>query len=227
MEGMGYRGHRVATAVRLRSKGFFKVDIRFVGDNYIDPRWMRSIITHSELHPLGFHVPNSTNHFFALLYHDLVHKGRIIHQHALMRLADPSQRVMLKRGQCHQCSLLVGFLEKHGYTHPISDDPSVGKQLACFDRSICAASPSDEVKPTSTSYAQRSTPAKLAAECYAGRYGDLHQLYCPSAGGCNVNALHKHFLIKGRNEGRRFGCGDGRGAQGTHRHRAAASAAAR
>jgi ubiquinone/menaquinone biosynthesis C-methylase UbiE len=52
-------------------------DFRDPSDEYYDERWSNEILNCRVLSPQGFYVPNSENHFYSLLYHMLIHKGKL------------------------------------------------------------------------------------------------------------------------------------------------------
>ena len=52
------------------------VDIRYVGDNYIDPVWMKQMLETREFdEDLHLHHPNQHYHCWFMIYHELIHKG--------------------------------------------------------------------------------------------------------------------------------------------------------
>jgi len=67
-------GYRVHNYVKVGGDdvGF---DIRHIGDNYYDTDFENRILRNRIRHK-NFWIPCDHDHYFALLYHDLVHKGR-------------------------------------------------------------------------------------------------------------------------------------------------------
>jgi hypothetical protein len=54
------------------------VDIRFLGDNYFDPRWEQDMLDRRQLHEDGyFYVPSNEDVVASFAYHALVHKNKL------------------------------------------------------------------------------------------------------------------------------------------------------
>merc|ERR1712194_158880 len=67
-------GDRVQNSLLLDGKEV-QVDVRFVGDGYIDPAWMSRVIENRVRSRNGlFYVMDSTDYFYTLLYHATVQK---------------------------------------------------------------------------------------------------------------------------------------------------------
>jgi hypothetical protein len=49
-------------------------DLRFVGDDYYDPRWARALLDRRVWNPRGFFTPSPEDYFESLAYHAVVHK---------------------------------------------------------------------------------------------------------------------------------------------------------
>jgi hypothetical protein len=127
MEFMGYKGHRVANLVSIGGRQV-PVDIRFVGDGYMDSSWMSEIIFNRvKMKNRDLFIANATDGYYSLLYHALVHKP---HMHAtyadhLESISKDDQRKSILGGRKSQCKLLVAFMDSRGYTFTTAHDPSV------------------------------------------------------------------------------------------------------
>lgn len=104
-------------------------DVRFVGDNYVDSSWEHDILSISKTMTIGetctIRVPSARDHFYALLYHVLVHKPhpeRSKHGDKLKRYLKiqelPSVPKLFK--------ILKSFLDQRGYTFRRPVDKAVG-----------------------------------------------------------------------------------------------------
>ncbi|MBO7423550.1 MAG: hypothetical protein J6T99_09235 [Oscillospiraceae bacterium] len=76
--------HRVQNIVKI-GNSFINVDLRHLGDNYLDKKWEKDILNHRELHPKGFYAPNESDYFYSLLYHVLIQK-KIISKDYIARI---------------------------------------------------------------------------------------------------------------------------------------------
>ncbi|RZD42794.1 MAG: hypothetical protein CXT78_08890 [Thaumarchaeota archaeon] len=53
-------------------------DFREPGDGYYDETWSNDILNCKVLSSGGFYVPNTEDYFYSLLYHMLIHKGKLL-----------------------------------------------------------------------------------------------------------------------------------------------------
>lgn len=65
--------HRVHNKIIVAGEEVL-IDIRYVGDNYYDKDWQKDMLNTKILHN-NFNVMNSTNHYYSLLYHAIIHKS--------------------------------------------------------------------------------------------------------------------------------------------------------
>ena len=68
--------NRVLHYIKIGNKNV-QFDFRYVGDNYYDPQWAKSILNNRIISSTGFYIPSLDNYFFSLLYHALIHKRTI------------------------------------------------------------------------------------------------------------------------------------------------------
>jgi len=71
------------------------LDLRYVGDNYVDIHWQRDCMHTRQLHPKGFYVMSKENQNFLLLYHALIHKKEILEKYRKF-FKDPKERLKIK-----------------------------------------------------------------------------------------------------------------------------------
>lgn len=67
---------RVHVAVNVAGREV-RFDLRHPGDRYLPQTWADNILSSRGRRPEGIYVPDDENHFYALLYHALVHKERV------------------------------------------------------------------------------------------------------------------------------------------------------
>lgn len=67
------RSCRVQNIVRI-GNSFVNVDLRHVGDNYLDKRWEEAVLDNRVFRPKGFYSPNESDYLYSLLYHALIQK---------------------------------------------------------------------------------------------------------------------------------------------------------
>ncbi len=53
------------------------VDLRHVGDGYLDPAWEERILLHRMRSRQGFYIPREKDHMYSLLYHVLIQKRAV------------------------------------------------------------------------------------------------------------------------------------------------------
>ena len=68
-------GFKVANYIRIKDE-VVKLDVRFIGDGYMDQNWQKTILKNRKL--VGFqYIPDDEDLKFSLIYHIVYHKGRI------------------------------------------------------------------------------------------------------------------------------------------------------
>jgi len=104
------------------------VDVRYVGDRYVDPNWMRDILRNRVLMN-GIFFMEAEDYFYSLLYHVLIQKPQVglAYKSLLMKMTTNSTVLSRLAGnRSDQCQLLIGFMKDRGYISPKSDDATVG-----------------------------------------------------------------------------------------------------
>jgi len=98
-------------------------DFRFIGDGYYDFNWQQQILNTRRIYQNMF-VPNSTNHFYSLMYHAFIHKEKITVDYVL-KLIELSKGVGLNYSNTSFLNYdvlkdLNAFLmvNKYDYTEP-------------------------------------------------------------------------------------------------------------
>jgi len=148
------------------------LDVREVGDGYLDRRWQDDLLRRREWHAGCVAVPRVDDHFFSLLYHAKVQKPAVkpVYVPRLRALArevglpaDVAERIT---DDDVAASVLDGFLSAHGYGLPRSEDAGVHRNDAVVERFRLTS-----VEPTALSLARtelwhaarHSRAAELAA----------------------------------------------------------------
>lgn len=72
----GKEGDLIHRRVRIACKDV-DLDLREVGDGYLDPLWAQAILKNRLLSPEGFYIPNNQDYYYSLLYHVLVQKKSV------------------------------------------------------------------------------------------------------------------------------------------------------
>jgi len=125
---------RVNYSIKVAGKEF-RIDIRYVGDQYYCSEWSKEILNTRVQTANGIFIPNPEHHFYSLLYHALVHKRKSMsddYPFTLKSLAKPvlsSQELKNRKvisddfNAFH--SHLVYFMNKKGYAFVKPLDRSV------------------------------------------------------------------------------------------------------
>ena len=109
------------------------LDIRHVGDGYMDPKWAEAVLSRSVAHRFAARIPNPQDHFYTLLYHSLVHKRTFEHRSDLLRLLSdahiPSSDLyaaVLRSGNASAArEVLAAYMAPLGYQYTVPTDPTV------------------------------------------------------------------------------------------------------
>ena len=120
-------GGGVRHTVRIRGKAK-DVDVRYVGDRYVDPNWMRDILR-NRVARNGIFVMEAEDYFYSLLYHALIQKPQFGSDYKLRLMEMTSNSTAKSRlggSRRDQCELLLGFMNDRGYISSKPDDPTVG-----------------------------------------------------------------------------------------------------
>ena len=99
---------------------------RFVGDNYIDPRWMRRLLADRVLKDNVF-VMKKLDRFYFILYHALIQKSPFTKDYKthLLRMATSDKERNGLTDRPDQCNLLSQFMDDNGYRTPKPADKTV------------------------------------------------------------------------------------------------------
>ena len=109
MQGTG--GYRVQHTVKIGGR-LVNVDVRWSGDNYLDPAWLESVVRHRQLSPSkDFYVMAPADYLFTLTYHAVVQKPIIAADYAI-RLASMGSRL----AESGRAIPLAPNLEDHNLT---------------------------------------------------------------------------------------------------------------
>ena len=68
-------GIKVSNFIKVKNK-IIKLDIRFIGDGYLDTKWQKNILR-NKVFRLGCYVPSPKDYIYNLMYHIVYHKGFI------------------------------------------------------------------------------------------------------------------------------------------------------
>ena len=68
-------GFKVSNFIKIKDE-IIKLDVRFIGDGYLDSQWQKKILDKRVL-KLNYYIPNNENYIFSLIYHIVYHKGFI------------------------------------------------------------------------------------------------------------------------------------------------------
>lgn len=121
-------GFRVQHHVMVNGKRI-PFDIRYIGDKYYDENWEKSLLDNRILGD-GFYHLDEEDHFWTLLYHELVQKPEI-RENNLKVLASLGAKLdlindrNLFRNKRRALNLLNGYLKAQGYKRTKPSDKSV------------------------------------------------------------------------------------------------------
>ena len=103
------------------------LDIRFVGDKYIDPLWAYNMLRTKEFYKY-IPVPSKYNYFFSLLYHSKLQK-KSVKQIYIKRLDDLASQINFKNlpknfvlNNSLSADILNSFLYSNTYRYTFTDD---------------------------------------------------------------------------------------------------------
>lgn len=121
------------------------LDVRFVGDGYLDRGWQNDLLRRRTWTPTGLAVPRLDDYFFSLLYHAKVQKPAVKPAY-VPRLRQLGRSLGLPEPMADSAteddvavSLLDGFLAGHGYGVPRAVDRGVHRNEAFLARLRLAA----------------------------------------------------------------------------------------
>ena len=102
-------------------------DIRFIGDNYIDPQWARMILGNRRINEKNISVMNDENQLFSILYHCLTQKQSVSKYYS-ERIKEIGGRLFGAEPKVSSealVNLLASFMNSNAYTFRKPLDVSV------------------------------------------------------------------------------------------------------
>jgi len=102
-------------------------DFRFLGDNYYDKKWQLHILKKKEYDARGFFKPNTTDHFYSLLYHAYVQKPNVAEDYKI-KLKEFSKGLNIEYHEQYDdkiIDLLNNFMTFNRYNYTIPKDVTV------------------------------------------------------------------------------------------------------
>lgn len=118
---------RVRTETIVSNEKLF-FDIRYVGDNYYDATWEKSILDTRVMFNNSFYVPNKTNMFYSLLYHAVIQKNLVADDYKvkLTQYGSECGHALKDIEKTTLINILSQFLTETGYRIEEPKDISVG-----------------------------------------------------------------------------------------------------
>ena len=118
---------RVQNTLRI-ADDYINIDIRFIGDGYLDKKWETDILNFRLIDNKQFYRPNETFYLFSLIYHALIQKGTIS-QDYIDRVKDLSERILsfpiILSDERMALSALESYMQSQGYKFVEPSDKSV------------------------------------------------------------------------------------------------------
>ena len=62
--------------IKINEK-YYKFDIKYVGDTYLDEKWSNDILKRRKLTKNGIYVPSTEDHFYTLIHHIVMQKTKL------------------------------------------------------------------------------------------------------------------------------------------------------
>lgn len=116
---------RVDYSIRIGGKEI-PFDFRYVGDNYYDPAWEKSILEHRVLERDAFYVPEPEDLYYSLLYHAYIQKRQVKPDYLTkLRRYGKAVGLVFDSNELEVIRQLDAFLEKCGYEFIKPKDQSV------------------------------------------------------------------------------------------------------
>src|SRR4051794_1563634 len=111
------------------SESFLLVDLRAPGDGYFPEAFAHRALARRIRNPKGFWTLSPKQHFLALAYHVVHHKGVLTPDYRETLLAVAAEAKLSLIGDGTEFPQLVGLLAEHGVAFAQADDPWVGPKL--------------------------------------------------------------------------------------------------
>lgn len=119
--------HRVQNKIRV-GDSFINVDIRYVGDNYLDKKWEQDILDKRVLRKNGFYTPSDVDYLYSMTYHALIQKSKVSEDYIIrakqLSISTGEKQIILsdERGSLKS---LGEFMQSHRYEYVEPTDSTV------------------------------------------------------------------------------------------------------
>ena len=107
---------------------YINVDIRYIGDNYLDSKWETDILMRRVLRQNGFYTPCDIDYLYSMTYHALIQKSKISEDY-IVRTKELSKKLgiesldLLNPSKCLSC--LEDYMRKYNYEYVEPKDATV------------------------------------------------------------------------------------------------------
>lgn len=128
------RDDPVHRAITIRGKKV-DIDIRCVGDGYLDTRWEEDILKTRELSEDGFYIPSRRNYFYSLLYHVLIQKWAVADDYR-KRLISLGKSVHVIADEIVSIKTLQDFMRDKGYCYVYPENTRTIANFTNVDKSL-------------------------------------------------------------------------------------------
>jgi len=98
------------------------VDVRHVGDGYLDQRWERHILKNRKVFGRMCFVPEETDHMYSLLYHALIQKRTVSSDYCAV-LTGFFGEAFAEGSRQDRLAILEKFMRENGYRYTWPDYP--------------------------------------------------------------------------------------------------------
>lgn len=132
-------------------KKIVNIDIRCVGDGYLDTQWEEDILRTRELSEDGFYIPSQRNHFYSLLYHVLIQKKTVADEYRL-RLTKMGQSVNILADDIVKIDTLQNFMRDKGYYFTYPENPNTIANFKNVDKSLIKSDIAKYIKRSYVSF---------------------------------------------------------------------------
>ena len=111
------------------------IDIRCVGDGYLDTRWEEDILKTRELSEGGFYVPSPSHYYYSLLYHVLIQKKTIAYDYRV-KLKKLGRSVHVLADDVMSIDILQNFMRDNGYLYTYPENSNTIANFNNVDKSL-------------------------------------------------------------------------------------------
>ncbi len=139
----GREGDLIHRRARIAGKDV-DIDLREVGDGYLDASWEEKILAGRVLREDGFYVPQDEDYYFSLLYHVLIQKKQIApdYQERLKKFAD---QLGLTKGNS-LLEQLEGYMRAGGYRYTYPESPSTAFFVSKVSKDLMEKNPKKKLR---------------------------------------------------------------------------------